>query len=128
METVRFPIEVEEKVRFADLDSFGHMNNSIYFTFFEQARVAFLRPHDADYTEMILARCEIDFRAQVSLGETVEIALTPTRVGTKSFELSYEMKVGERLVAEAKTVLVAYDYERSESRPLPEAWRKLLVT
>ncbi len=123
-----FPFVHRETVRFRDLDALGHVNNAVYLTYLEQARVAFLRPHDADYTEMILARCEIDFRAQVSLGETVEIALTPSRVGTKSFELSYEMKVGERLVAEAKTVLVAYDYERSESRPLPEAWRKLLAT
>lgn len=122
-----FPFVHRETVRFRDLDALGHVNNAVYLTYLEQARVAFLRPQNADYTEMILARCEIDFRAQVSLGETVEIALAPTRVGTKSFELSYEMKVGERLVAEAKTVLVAYDYERSESRPLPEAWRKLLA-
>ena len=50
----------------------------------------------------------------------------PTRVGNKSFDLGYELKVGDRLVAEAKTVLVAFDYERGESRPLPDAWRKLL--
>jgi acyl-CoA thioesterase FadM len=75
---------------------------------------------------MILARCEIDFRAQVSIGEVVEVSLWPTRIGTKSFELGYEMKVGDRLVAEAKTVLVAFDYERGQSRLLPDAWRKLL--
>jgi acyl-CoA thioesterase FadM len=36
------------------------------------------------------------------------------------------LKVGDRLVAEAKTVLVAYDYEANQSRSVPEAWRKLL--
>ena len=122
----QFPFVHRETVRFRDLDALGHVNNAVYLTYLEQARVAFLTPQDADYTEMILARCEIDFRDQVSFGETVEIALTPTRVGTKSFELGYEMKVGDRLVAEAMTVLAAYDYERSESRPLPESWRKLL--
>jgi acyl-CoA thioester hydrolase len=121
-----FPFVHTERVRFRDCDLLGHVNNAVYLTYLEQARVAFLSPHDADYTEMILARCEIDFRDQVSVGEVVEISLWPTRIGTKSFELGYEMKVGERLVAEAKTVLVAYDYERSESRPIPDAWRKLL--
>jgi len=38
------------------------------------------------------------------------------------------MTVGDRHLAEAKTVLVAYDYERAESRPLPDAWRKLLAS
>lgn len=121
-----FPFLHTETVRFRDCDSLGHVNNAVYLTYLEQARVAFLSPHDAHYTDMILARCEIDFRDQVSVGETVEVALWPTRVGTKSFELAYEMKVGDRLVAEAKTVLVAYDYERQKSRPVPDAWRKLL--
>jgi acyl-CoA thioester hydrolase len=57
----------------------------------------------------------------------VEITMWPTRVGTKSFELAYELKVGDRLVAEAKTVLVAFDYESNQSRPLPDGWRKLLA-
>jgi acyl-CoA thioester hydrolase len=75
---------------------------------------------------MILARCEIDFRDQVSVGEVVEVTMWPTRVGNKSFDLAYELKVGDRLVAEAKTVLVAFDYERGESVPLPDDWHKLL--
>ena len=121
-----FPLTHRETVRFRDVDMLGHVNNAVYLTYLEQARVAFLSPRDASYTNMILARCEIDFRAQVSVGEVVEISLWPTRIGNRSFELSYEMKVGDRLVAEAKTVLVAFDYERGESRPLPDAWRKLL--
>jgi acyl-CoA thioester hydrolase len=121
-----FPFVHTETVRFRDLDTLGHVNNAVYLTYLEQARVAFLSPHDADYTQMILARCEIDFRAQVSMGEVVEISVWPTRVGNKSFELAYEMRVGDRLVAEAKTVLVAFDYERGESQPVPDAWRKLL--
>ena len=121
-----FPFTHRETVRFRDLDALGHVNNAVYLTYLEQARVAFLAPKGAEINSMILARVEIDFRAPVELGETVEITLWPSRVGTKSFELSYELRVGDRLVAEAKTVLVAYDYERAQSQPLPEAWRKLL--
>jgi acyl-CoA thioester hydrolase len=123
---VTFPVVHRETVRFRDVDLLGHVNNAVYLTYLEQARNAFLGPHDISYTEMILARCEIDFRDQVSVGEVVEISLWPTRIGTKSFELGYEMKVGDRLVAEAKTVLVAFEYERGESVPLPDAWHKLL--
>ena len=123
----RFPFVYRETVRFRDLDAMGHVNNAVYSTYLEQARIAFLEPGGAEIASMILARLEIDFRSPLSLGETVEIELTPTRVGTKSFELAYEMRSGERVVAEAKTVLVAYDYERNESKPLPDEWRKLLA-
>ena len=115
-----------ERVRFRDCDSLGHVNNAVYLTYLEEARVALREQFGLTWTEMILARCEIDFRDQVSVGEVVEVTVWPTRVGNKSFDLAYELKVGDRLVAEAKTVLVAYDYERGESVPLPDAWRKLL--
>jgi acyl-CoA thioester hydrolase len=116
-----------ETVRFRDLDSLAHMNNAVYATFLEQARIAFLSQHDAHVENMILARLEIDFRSPAELGETIEIVVTPTRVGTKSFDLEYVMRAGERVVAEAKTVLVAYDYDRAQSVEIPEAWKERLA-
>jgi len=116
-----------ETVRFRDLDSLGHMNNAVYATFLEQARIALLAPLGAQVTNMILARLEIDFRAQVSLGDEVEIEVTPGRVGTKSFELAYAMRVRGTVVAEAKTVLVAYDYGRAQSVEVPDEWKERLA-
>jgi acyl-CoA thioester hydrolase len=123
---VTWPLVHRETVRFRDVDSLGHVNNAVYLTYLEQARVAFRRLYGISWTDMILARTEVDFRGQVSVDEVVEVSMWPTRVGNKSFELAYELKVGDRLVAEAKAVLVAFDYDRNESRPIPEAWRKLL--
>jgi acyl-CoA thioester hydrolase len=123
---VTWPIVHRETVRFRDADSLGHVNNAVYLTYLEQARVAMRNEYGFEWTGLILARCEIDFRDQVNIDDVVEVTMWPTRVGNKSFELGYELKVEDRLVAEAKTVLVAFDYERNESRPLPEAWRKLL--
>jgi acyl-CoA thioester hydrolase len=116
-----------ETVRFRDLDSLAHMNNAVYATFVEQARIAFLSPQGADVQNMILARLEIDFRSPVELGEIVEIEVKPTRVGTKSFDLDYVLRAGDRVVAEAKTVLVAYDYERAQSVELPNDWKERLA-
>ena len=117
----------EETVRFRDLDSLGHMNNAVYATFLEQARIAFLAPLGAHVTGMILARLEIDFRAQVSFGDTVEIEVVTGRIGTKSFELAYTMRVGETVVAEAKSVLVAYDYQSERSIEIPDEWKERLA-
>ena len=55
------------------------------------------------------------------------MTVTPREVGNTSFELGYELTAGGRLVAEATSVLVAYNYERNEPRAVPEAWRKLLA-
>ena len=113
-----------ETVRFRDLDSLAHMNNAVYATFLEQARIAFLSPHGAQVENMILARLEIDFRSPAELGETIEITVTPTRIGTKSFDLEYVMRAGDRVVAEAKTVLVAYDYVTATTVELPDDWKE----
>ena len=48
---------------------------------------------------MILARTEIDFRSPVQIGEIVEIGVRPARIGTKSFELEYELRADGRVVA-----------------------------
>ena len=55
-----------------------------------------------------------------------EIGVRPSRVGTKSFELEYELRANGRTVAEAKSVLVGYDYERAQSTRVPERWRRRL--
>jgi len=103
------------------------MNNAVYATFVEQARIAFLSPRGADVENMILARLEIDFRSPAEFGETIAIHVTPTRVGTKSFDLQHEIWSADRLVAEAKSVLVGYDYERNESVPLTDDLRRILT-
>jgi acyl-CoA thioester hydrolase len=116
-----------ETVRFNDCDPMGHLNNAIFSTYLEQARLAYFG--DAErmpQSDIILARTEIDFRAPVSLGETVEVEVWPTRLGIKSFTLSYELRAGGRLVAEAKSVLVGYDYEREASTEIPERWKRRL--
>jgi acyl-CoA thioester hydrolase len=116
-----------ETVRFRDLDAMGHVNNAVFATYLEQARIAFLSPNGADVEDMILARLEIDFRSPAELGETIEITVSPTRVGTKSFDLEYVVRAGDRVVAEAKTVLVAYNYATASSIELPNEWKERLA-
>jgi acyl-CoA thioester hydrolase len=120
-----------ERVRFRDLDAMGHVNNAVFATYVEQARIEYLR-HLALldgplYTGMIIARLEIDFVAPGEPDGEVEIGVRPARSGTKSFELEYELRQGEREVARARTVLVAYDYDRAHSVPLPDRWRERLA-
>ena len=120
-----------EKVRFRDLDPMGHVNNAVFLTFLEQARVAFFAEVGAatglEDMNMIVARVEIDFKAPVRLGQEVEISVRASRFGTKSFDLDYQLNVDGQLVAAAKSVQVAYDYGRREPIPLPADWREKLT-
>jgi acyl-CoA thioester hydrolase len=109
----------------------GHVNNAVFLTYIESARVAFLQQLGAATTpqemSIIVARIEIDFRAPVGFGEEVEIAVHASRFGGKSFDLDYELRVGGTVVAEAKSVLVAYDYGKGEAIEIPEEWREKLA-
>jgi acyl-CoA thioester hydrolase len=120
-----------ELVRFRDLDAMGHVNNAVYLTYLEQARLTFLQGlglvRGVGMPEMILARVEIDFRDQIGPGDEVEIGVRTARVGAKSFELEHRFEVAGRLVADARSVLVSYDYERQRSIPVPDEWRRALA-
>jgi acyl-CoA thioester hydrolase len=120
-----------EQVRFRDLDPMGHVNNAVFLTYIEQARAALLAEVGAatglEDMNMIVARVEIDFRAPVRFGQEVEISVHASRFGTKSFDLDYELRVDGEVVAEAKSVQVAYDYARREPVPLPADWREKLT-
>ena len=122
----------EERVRFRDLDPMGHVNNAVFLTYLEQARVAFFSKVGAatglEDMNMIVARVEIDFKAPVRLGQDVEISVRASRFGTKSFDLDYELRVDGELVAVAKSVQVAYDYNLREPVPVPAEWREKLTS
>lgn len=120
-----------ERVRFRDLDALGHVNNAVFLTYIESARVAFLVDLGAASTSeemsIIVARIEIDYRAPVSFGEEVEVGVRASRFGAKSFDLDHELRVGDALVAEAKSVLVGYDYDKGETVTIPDEWRERLA-
>ena len=117
-----FPHVRRERIRFRDCDQMGHVNNAVYSTFLEEARIEVL----GGLADFILARVEIDFRSELRAGEDVEVRTRCSRIGTKSFDLEHEITADGRVVAEGKSVLVSYDYERGESVPVPDALRERL--
>ncbi len=118
-----FPHVRRERVRFRDCDTMGHVNNAVYSTYLEEARIDVL----GGLSDFILARVEIDFRSELRAGEEIEVGTRVGRIGTKSFELEHEIRAATRVVAEARSVLVAYDYERAESVALSENLRAWLT-
>jgi len=108
-----------DTVRWADIDAMGHVNNAVFSTYVEQARIEAL----GGLESFILARVEIDFRDQVRVGEAIEVRTRCSRIGTKSLDLEHEVFASGRLAAQAKSVLVGYDYELGASVVLSDEIR-----
>lgn len=118
------------QVRFRDLDAFGHVNNAVFATYAELARIRYLldvlEPAEPfERMPLILARLELDFRSPIQFGEEVVIETRVDRIGRTSFAMTHRMSAGTegRLVADLRTVLVAYDYASTRPIPVPDAWR-----
>ena len=121
------------QVRFRDIDAFGHVNNAVFFSYVELARIRYLidvlRP-DQPFERMplILARVELDYRSPITFGEEVLVETRVERIGRTSFGMSHRMTVAadDRLVGDVQSVLVTYDYAAARPMPVPDDWRRLL--
>src|SRR5437868_14023118 len=92
----KFKHNMRPEIRFVDIDSFGHVNNAHYLTYFEQARVKYFNQllgwkYDWSKEGIILARAEVNYTMPVHLGDEVEIQTRCSRIGNKSFDLEYRM-------------------------------------
>jgi acyl-CoA thioester hydrolase len=129
MEGYRFVLPRE--VEFRDIDAAGHVNNAVYLTYLETARIKYLidvlGAEFAYELALILARIAVDFRSPASFPEPLEIGARVTRIGTTSFDMEHEIRGGDgRLVLEASSVLVAFDYEVKAPMAVPDEWRARL--
>jgi len=109
-------------VRFSDCDPLGHVNNAVYSTYLEQARIVLWRAQAGIELRraamgqgsegFILARMEIDFRSEAHDGDELEVRLMLDSFGRTSATYSYEVVdvPSGRVVVNAKSVQVWYDY------------------
>ena len=121
------------QVRFRDIDAFAHVNNAVFFSYIELARISYLldvlQPDEPfDRLPLILARVELDFRSPIAFGEDVSVETRVDRIGRTSFGMSHRMTAGvdARLVADVQSVLVTYDYATASPIPVPDDWRRLM--
>ena len=128
-------------VRFGDCDLLGHVNNAKYLTYIESARIdlwraqlGFLRSHVIDEhgkrgQGFILARAEVDFRAQTRYGDELEVRLSLGDFGRSSLTYNYEVaRVSDNVVvATAKTVQVWFDYDENRSLPISDELKAKLI-
>jgi acyl-CoA thioester hydrolase len=126
----RFEYELE--VLFRDCDPMGHVNNAVYLTYLEAARFAWWRnafgAQGLSERGFIVARVEIDYRKAALPGDRLLVRLRVEDIGRSSFKVGYEILNARtrELIAEAKSVQVAFDYAQGKSVPIDASLRAKL--
>ena len=125
MENFRLAVPVH--VRFRDIDSFGHVNNAVYFTYCEIARNAYwtrlFGPRHLRTESFIIARAELDYRSQTNEEDEIMVGIRIPSIGQSSFEFEYRIieERSERLIAEGRSVQVTFDYKTNRKIAVPDS-------
>ncbi|HKQ57784.1 MAG TPA: thioesterase family protein [Candidatus Eisenbacteria bacterium] len=127
-----FTVVHEIVPRFRDTDAMGHINNAVYITYLEVARQVYWAKLDehADYRRVpfILAHVDVDFRSEALVNERLEAGIRMEWISNRSFAFRYRIweKTSSRVVVEANTVQVCYDYGAKKTIPMPDELRRSL--
>lgn len=119
-----YPYVTEMEVRFRDLDPLGHVNNAVYASYLEQARVGYYEEVvDVSVNEIsfVLANLEIEYKRAIEHGEEVRVGVRTSDVGDKSMTTEFRIEADGELAAVAETVQVAVNEEGSSTK-LPDEW------
>ncbi len=124
--TIRIP------VRWGDMDAYGHVNNTVYFRYFEQARVEWIENSGfpvgpAEETGPVIINASCTFLAPVNYPGTVVVRMYVGEPGRSSLMTWYELFVDgeERVYAEGAAKTVWMDTRTGKSVPLPDRIREL---
>jgi acyl-CoA thioester hydrolase len=125
----QFPFQTYDKVRYADTDRQGHVNNAAFATFLETGRVEFLydpqSPLTADNGSFVIAGLNLRFVSEVNWPGRIDIGTGVIRVGKSSLSLYQGLFQDGRCVASAETVIVQIN-DNKKSCPLTEETRVFL--
>ena len=114
----------ELRVRFRDLDARGHVNNAVYLTYFETARMMMWAEMTGSIAlqgrEMIVAEITCTYKSPALFNEILEIRVSPVAIRRSSFILRYRIvgQQSQRLIVTGRSVQVAFDYAENCTVPV----------
>jgi acyl-CoA thioester hydrolase len=127
-----FPVIVEQAVVWGDMDSFHHVNNTVYFRYFENARLEYFRRLDWDSIQEatgvgpILHSTQARFRLPLTYPDTIRIGARVKEFGVDRFTLEHRI-VSRRLAAvatEGTGTVVSFDYVNNRKVSIPDELRR----
>ncbi len=131
-----YPLVLTWPVQWGDQDAFQHVNNTVYFRWFESARIAYAER--VGLTELmstqkigpILASITCHYRLPITYPDTVQIGSRISRIGRTSFTLDHLLLsvAADAVAAHGTSTIVLYDYNSTRPHPVPETIRKAIET
>ena len=117
------------QIRFNDVDKFGHVNNTVYFQFYDTTKTDYIatvcKGVDWERLAIVVVKIEAEFVSQIKGNDHIAGRTRIVKIGNKSFHL--EQDVIDSDTHEVKiSVMVLYDLERQQTIPLPDEWRKAI--
>jgi acyl-CoA thioester hydrolase len=121
-------------IRFSDMDAVGHVNNAIYLTYFEEARLTYWQNAiDWKFSEhgVVVGRSEVNYLKPITLHDEIACYVRTTRIGNSSFDVMHVLvkitPAGEEICTTGKTVCISYDYSANKSISIPKAERLKMI-
>jgi acyl-CoA thioester hydrolase len=130
----KFAVVITLPVQWGDQDAFGHVNNTVYFRWFESARIAYFArigmPHALEVEPLapILASTSCDYRSPITFPDTIHAGIRVTRIGRSSLGLEHVI-VSQRqaaIAAQGSSTIVVFDYRANKSQPVPLTIRQAI--
>jgi acyl-CoA thioester hydrolase len=123
-----YPVVLEQAVAWGEMDAYGHVNNTVYFRYFENVRIAYFRKLGWEVSHLprgigpILHSTSARFRRPLVYPDTVSIAATVAMLGEDRFSMEYLVvsHTLQAVTAEGQGIIVAYDYATGRKAVLPE--------
>lgn len=128
MEDIKFRHTLPIQLRFNDVDKFGHVNNTVYFSFYDLGKTEYFASVcpgvNWEKDGIVVVHLDADFLSQIFATDHVAVQTAVSEIGTKSFRLIQRMidtQTGE-VKCIGTSIMVAFDLEKHESKPLTEEW------
>lgn len=118
------------QIRFNDVDKFGHVNNTIYFQFYDTAKTDYFasvcKGVDWERVAIVVVKIEAEFIAQIKANSHIAARTRVIKIGNKSFHLEQEVfdTDTQELKSRCLSVMVLYDLDQQQTMPFPDEWRK----
>jgi acyl-CoA thioester hydrolase len=130
-----YPVVIEIPVQWGEMDAFQHVNNVVYFRYFENARIGYFEKLDViEFMTRkgigpILAATSCRFKTPLTYPDRVLVGAKVTSVEDDRFVMEYRAISTryQKVVAEADGVIVTFNYRENKKVPVPEELRRLIM-
>lgn len=133
-EPENFPVAITLPVVWGEMDAFGHVNNAVYFRYFETARIAYferigmLAFMEKQGIGPILAHTECRFRIPLTYPDSVEVGARVTAIEADRFLMQYQIwsQTAQAVAARGSGLIVSFDYRKACKVAIPAELRERL--